>query len=243
MRMKTDLRKAIYSFNGYNRDVWVARMAQTVPSGSDVLDAGAGTGLYSHLFAHCNYKTQDFCQDPSTQGKYIKMDYVCDITDIPVSDESFDVIICTEVLEHVPEPIKAVQEFARILRPGGQLFITAPLGCGLHQVPYIFYGGYTPYWYEKFLPTYGFENLKITPNRNFFGMYSQESRRFMKLLFPRERETLAKVLTFPLKLLLSLWFRKIIPVSCYLLDKYDFDKDKKFTVEYFVEASKKKGTG
>ncbi len=86
------------------------------------------------------------------------MDYVSDITDIPVHDESFDVIICTEVLEHVPEPIKTVQEFSRIIRPGGQLFITAPLGCGLHQVPYIFYGGYTPYWYEKFLPEYGFEN-------------------------------------------------------------------------------------
>ena len=241
--MENNIKKAIFSFNGYNRDQWVAKMAKTIPSDSDVLDAGAGTGIYRHLFSHCNYKSQDFCQESSTQGKYIKMDYVCDITDIPVSDDSFDVIICTEVLEHVPEPIKVIKEFSRILRKNGKLFITAPLGCGIHQEPYIFYGGYTPYWYEKFLSTYGFENLKITPNRNFFGMYSQESRRFMKLLFPRERGTLAKILTFPLKLLLSLWFRKIIPISCYLLDKYGFDKDEQFTVEYLVEATKKKGVG
>ena len=66
------------------------------------------------------------------------MDYVCDITDIPVSDDSFDVIICTEVLEHVPEPIKVIKEFSRILRKNGKMFITAPLGCGIHQEPYIF---------------------------------------------------------------------------------------------------------
>jgi len=237
--MKSDLKKAIFGFNGYNREVWVSEKARSVPSGSDVLDAGAGTGIYRDLFSHCNYKTQDFCQEPSTEGRYTKMDYICDITDIPVPDKSFDVIICTEVLEHVPEPIKVVEEFSRILRSNGRLFITAPLGCGLHQKPYVYYGGYTPFWYEKFLPMYGFENLKITPNRGFFGYYSQESRRFLKFLFPQDAGTLRKIITFPLKLLLSLWFRKIIPVLCYFLDKYNVDKDREFTVGYFVEASKR----
>ena len=58
--MKPELKKQIYSFNGYNRDTWVAKMAKTVPAGSDILDAGAGTGIYRHLFDHCNYKSQDF---------------------------------------------------------------------------------------------------------------------------------------------------------------------------------------
>ncbi len=238
--MKTDLKKEIFSFNGYNRDQWITYIASTTPAGSDVLDAGAGTGLYRHLFAHCNYKSQDFCQESSTQGRYTKMDYICDITDIPVPDKSFDVIICTEVLEHVPEPIRVIKEFSRIIRPGGKLFISAPLGCGLHQKPYIFYGGYTPFWYERFLGEFGFEDLKIAPNRGFFGYYSQESRRFMKFLFPGNMGLISKILTLPLRILLHIWFRKIIPVMCYFLDKYKFDGDRDFTVGYFVEVSKKK---
>ncbi len=238
--MKVNIRKSIFSFNGYNRDLWMAKIAQTISSGSDVLDAGAGTGLYRHLFAHCNYKSQDFCQESSTQGKYIKMDYVCDITDIPVSDESSDVIICTEVLEHVSEPIEVIKEFSRILRKNGRLYITAPLGCGLHQKPYIFYGGYTPFWYQHFLPMFGFDNLKIIPNRGFFGLYSQESRRFLKYLFPKDMSIFNKILTFPFKILLSIWFHKIIPVLCYFLDKFHVDEDRDFTVGYFVEARKSK---
>jgi SAM-dependent methyltransferase len=168
------------------------------------------------------------------------MDYICDITDIPVADESFDVIICTEVLEHVPEPIKVIKEFSRILRKNGGLYITAPLGCGLHQKPYIFYGGYTPFWYQHFLHMFGFDNLKIIPNRGFFGLYSQESRRFLKFLFPKDMRIFNKILTFPFKILLSIWFRRIIPVLCYFLDKFNIDKDRDFTVGYFVEAWKSK---
>ncbi len=111
MKMKTDLRKAIYSFNGYNRDVWVARMAQTVPSGSDVLDADAGTGIYRRLFSHCNYKSQDFYQDSGTKGRYTEMDYVCDITDIPVPDESLDVIICRKYLSMCRNQLKLLKNF------------------------------------------------------------------------------------------------------------------------------------
>ena len=233
-----ELEKSILRFNAYNRHQWMTKIAKTIQAGSNVLDAGAGTGPYRHLFSHCNYKTQDFCRTPSSEGKYTKIDYICNITEIPVSDESFDVIICTEVLEHTPEPIKVIEEFSRILRPSGRLFITAPLGCGIHQEPYIFYGGYTPFWYERFLRMYGFEDLKIIANCGFFRHYAQESRRFIRYLFPKDMGKVAKILTFPLKALLSIWFRKIIPFSCYFLDR--FDKDKRFTVGYFVEASKKK---
>ena len=165
------------------------------------------------------------------------MDYVCDITDIPVPDKTFDVILCTEVLEHVPEPIKVIEEFSRLLKPQGRLFITAPLGCGIHQEPYIYYGGYTPFWYQLFLPRYDFDIISITPNDGFFKHYGQESRRFVRMLFPKKTGILSKVLRFPLYLVLSLWFRRFIPFCCYFFDR--FDKDKHFTVGYFVEAQKK----
>ena len=235
--MEINKRKSVFRFNSFNRHQWIIEKAKTIPAGSDVLDAGAGLGPYRELFAHCNYKTQDFCQTPSSEGKYTIMDYVCDITSIPVPDESFDVIICSEVLEHVPEPIKVIKEFSRILKQGGRLLLTAPLGCGLHQEPYIFYGGYTPFWYQRFLTDFGFENIEILPNCGFFKFYAQESRRFVRYLFPKDMRGTKKILTFPVKLVLTLWFRKFIPVVCHCLQ--GFDKDKRVTVGYFVEASKK----
>jgi ubiquinone/menaquinone biosynthesis C-methylase UbiE len=95
---------------------------------------------------------------------YGQIDYVSDIASIPVPAASFDCLFCAEVLEHVPEPISAIKEFNRILKLGGYLFLSAPLGADLHQQPYHYYGGFTPHFYRKFLPEYGFEILKIEPN-------------------------------------------------------------------------------
>ena len=91
-----------------------------------VLDVGVGQGPYRHLFRDCDYFAHDFGMEPETIGNYAKLDYQSDITAIPVPDESFDVILCTEVLEHGIDSIKAIQEMARILRPGGTMLLTAP---------------------------------------------------------------------------------------------------------------------
>ena len=49
-----------------------------------------------------------------------------DIQDISHSDDSFDTVISCETIEHVRHPAKAVRELARVLKPGGRLFLTAP---------------------------------------------------------------------------------------------------------------------
>ncbi len=229
----------IFNFNYFNRKQWVKEQAKKVPPGARVLDAGAGRGQYQKLFSHCDYKSQDFAKEPGTIGYYIDLDYECDIAEIPVANEFFDVILCTEVLEHLPEPIKAIKEFSRILRGGGgMLLLSAPLGCGIHQEPYIFYGGYTPYWYEHFLPKYGFESPKITANGGFFKHYGQESARFLTYLFPGSMSWVTRILTLPLRVVLAGYFRVSMPVLCHYLDR--LDKEHHFTVEYFVEAIKKK---
>jgi len=55
-----------------------------------------------------------------------KVDHHWDITDIPMSDASYDLILCSHVLEHVPNDAKAFSELARILRPDGVLIIQVP---------------------------------------------------------------------------------------------------------------------
>jgi len=159
-----------------------------------------------------------------------EIDYVSDITNIPVADESFDVIICTEVLEHVPEPIEALREMSRILKRGGSIFVTAPLGSGLHQLPYHYYGGLSPQWYRHFFPKFGLQLKEISPNGGFFKLLAQECARVAWTL-PQHQHLHGNNVEFIRNL-----FKEWLPRYLFALDEKCFIDQ--FTVGYHVEAEK-----
>lgn len=232
--------KNIYAFNVTNRDRWIKSQASTIPKGSKVLDVGAGSCPYRELFAHCEYHTQDVAQLKPEQiryGGYGQIDYIGDASSIAVTDRYFDVVMCTEMLEHHPEPIKVVRELARVLRPGGKLLLTAPLGSGIHQEPYHYYGGYTPFWYEKFLGEAGFSDIEILANGGFFAHYGQESIRFLQLSKPNHIKSnwLFRVAWSPIWLLFLFFLGFLMPLLCFVLDPYD--REQRFTVGYHVKAT------
>lgn len=90
-----------------------------------VLDIGGGERFskwlepYQPLFADVVYKSFDY--DASTGA-----DVVGDIHAIPLPDNSIDGIICSSVLEHVRDPLRAMAELKRILKPGGAIFFYVP---------------------------------------------------------------------------------------------------------------------
>lgn len=230
---KTD---ATVNFGAYARDQWVAEKARALPEGARVLDVGAGQCQYRALFSRCDYRTQDFAEYGGTksgvsaeQWVYGGIDYVSDVASIPVPDASFDVILCTEVLEHVPEPIAALREFGRIVRPGGVVLLSAPLGSGLHQEPYHFYGGFTPYFYRKFLNELGFEPPNIRSLGGLFKHTGQEVGRVGRLMWdsPAAKNLL-------LRCALRFW----LPRKLYELEEGGLLIEE-FTVGYVVEARKK----
>ena len=224
----------LLKFNQGDRDLWVAAKAATVAAHSSVLDVGAGTCLYQKNFAHCVYKAHDFKQYDgyltNNEGLYGKIDYVSDINSIPVPDASFDVILCTEVLEHVPEPIAALREMARILKPGGRLLLTAPAMSGLHQLPYHFYSGYTPFWYRHFCEKFGLQVAEVSPNGGFFKFLAQECARVAWTmpkhahLHGTDEEAVGTL------------FGEILPRYLFALEEKCFIDQ--FTVGYHVEAVK-----
>lgn len=70
----------------------------------------------------------------ATGGKYVRADYnptkgetKVDLQAIPFADDTFDTVICHNVLEHVPDDHKALTELARVLKPGGRALLTVPI--------------------------------------------------------------------------------------------------------------------
>ncbi len=231
----------LFAFNHVNRDEWVAKQAALLPPSARVLDVGAGSCPYRALFAHCDYKSQDFARLKDEQlrdGTYGTIDFVCDASAILVADGYFDAILCTEVLEHVLEPIKVIAEFARILKPGGKLILTAPLGSGIHQEPYHYYGGYTVYWYQEFLTRSGFRNISVECNAGFFKLFSQESLRLLQLSRPFRlgMPLIVELVWMPMWVLMLPFLGILVSVVCSYLDR--FDQEKRFTVGYHVTAQK-----
>lgn len=173
----------IGTLNEKMRHAWVKDRLEKVPAGSKILDVGAGEMVFKKWCQHLSYTSQDSNQytgrgnnkglqtvDWNTKN----IDIVSDITRIPVENSSYDAILCTEVLEHIPYPEMAVQEFRRILKPEGKLLITAPFASIVHFAPYYYANGFSKYWYEKVLPENGFVIEELKSNGNYFQYIAQE---------------------------------------------------------------------
>ncbi len=220
------------------RDEFVKGFSKIISSNSIVLDIGAGHAPYKELFAHCKYITQDFCQLDETAQRggegYSKIDVVSDIVAVPLDSQSIDVIICTEVLEHVPDPISAIKEFSRLLKPGGKVLITTPLCSFLHQEPYHFYGGFTPFFYDKHLSDNGFSTIVSEFNHKYFSFIAFDLIRFYKMYL--KLPLLFIVLLFPLVALTT----PLTGILYLLRDFWDkYDKTNRYTFALNVTAIKK----
>jgi SAM-dependent methyltransferase len=99
------------------------------------LDVGCGHKPYEKTFfaGAEKYVGMDYLTDRSTP------DVVGSATDIPLGDASFDTVVSTEVLEHVPDPLKALREMHRVLKPGGHLILSTPMYWPRHEVPYDYF--------------------------------------------------------------------------------------------------------
>jgi ubiquinone/menaquinone biosynthesis C-methylase UbiE len=168
------------------RHAWVTRVLAALPDGIRLLDAGAGSGRYAPLCARFDYVAQDFGRYEGTgDGRGLHtgardhggLHLVCDITAIPEPDAGFDAVLCTEVLEHLPDPLAALAELARLLRPGGVLVLTAPFCSLTHYAPFHHASGFNRYFYEHHLPALGLDIEELAANGNFFEYLAQELRR------------------------------------------------------------------
>ena len=82
---------------------------------------------------------------------------------LPFDAGSFDTVLCTEVLEHVAEPFRAVNEIARVLRPAGHVILTVPLYFPLHEEAGMNFFRYTPYGLRHLLKAQVWRSYRCDP--------------------------------------------------------------------------------
>jgi SAM-dependent methyltransferase len=144
--------------------------ARATAAGARLADVGAGDAPYRELFGHVDYVTTDWEQSPHEGVQ--SLDIFASADSIPVDDAAFDAVLCTQVLEHVPDPLAVVRELRRILRPSGRLYLTAPLTWELHELPYDFYR-YTSEGLRHLLEQAGFTPVAIEPRNDCFTTLAQ----------------------------------------------------------------------
>ncbi|PIR42962.1 hypothetical protein CO058_00070 [candidate division WWE3 bacterium CG_4_9_14_0_2_um_filter_35_11] len=103
----------------------------------EVLDVGCGTMPYKTLFKYKRYvgiETNISGHDHANST----VDIYYDGINFPITDDSYDTVVCFEVLEHVVDFDKMLNEIKRVLRPGGFVVISIPMVWPEHETPYDF---------------------------------------------------------------------------------------------------------
>ncbi|WP_157765611.1 class I SAM-dependent methyltransferase [Halobacteriovorax marinus] len=169
--------------NGSFRDRWIEGKLLELPDNLSILDAGCGEQKYKPFCRHLNYRSQDFggyTPENATEGlhtevwNYGKLDYIGDIWNIKEQSNTFDIVLCTEVLEHVPYPEKTLKELVRLLKTGGTLIFTAPFSSISHMSPYYFFSGFSKEFYHYHFEENGCEIKEIVQNGNAYVYLAQE---------------------------------------------------------------------
>lgn len=96
-------------------------------SSARVLDVGAGGSSYDRFFPNRISIDIDPMRSPDVVG---------DAHNLPFSDEEFEMILCTEVLEHLKDPRRAIAEMRRVLKKEGVLIVTTRFIYPLHDSPH-----------------------------------------------------------------------------------------------------------
>jgi len=220
---------------------------QTAQLSSDVLvlDAGAGKCPYKYIFQGLNYQSTDmpggFYDQPH--------DFECELHDIPKDDNTYDAVVLTQVLEHVPDPEATLAEICRVLKPNGKLLLSVPLNGPLHGEPWHFFQ-FTHYGLDQLAQKTGFRIDEVEKVGGAFWLIGKRLpvafKKFLKQYDPfRAKKRGQNILfcIFMTLMLLPTWFILYLP-SAYIIRPLFYwldylDREKRFTTGYTAVFVKK----
>ena len=162
----TNVSLSIHNLESYviRKEIFKA-ISNVIPSfKGKVLDSGCGIMPYKNIILENKEITSYVGLDIETALSYddVQPDVLWNGVTMPFENDTFDVVLSTEVLEHILNPDVYLLEVKRVLKPGGIFFFTVPFLMSLHEIPHDYYR-YTPYALEMIFKRTGFADIKIKP--------------------------------------------------------------------------------
>jgi SAM-dependent methyltransferase len=193
-----------------------------------VLDIGCGNKPYRELFEG---KSTSYTGCDIVQSDQKLVDVICEATNIPLPDESFDTLFSTQVIEHVADHQGLLKEAFRLLKPGGKIIASGPLIWPLHEEPYDFFR-FTKYGFQYILEKAGFNVVKIFSNG---GMWAVTGQSFLIAVLSQGKKCNFFIRAWRK---LFIFFRMQLFVNFFYgwLDKAD--KNEVSTLNYVIVAQK-----
>jgi 2-polyprenyl-3-methyl-5-hydroxy-6-metoxy-1,4-benzoquinol methylase len=129
---------------------FIEKTAKLLTPGSEILDVGAGRGDFKPIFAGHSYLGLDIYPYP-------EIDLAVDlIQECPFKENSFDLIVLANVIEHIYDYRAIMARAAGLVKPGGRILVTVPFMLKLHQEP-VDYHRYTRYALAQLAADLGLE--------------------------------------------------------------------------------------
>ena len=125
-----------------------------------LLDMGCGKVPFYEGYREC--VSENICIDwPSSIHSNAHVDVFCDLSKpLPFAASTFDTVLSSDVIEHLPNPELAFSEMSRLLKPDGILLLNTPFLYMLHEVPNDYYR-FTRYAIKRLLDTAGLELVRL----------------------------------------------------------------------------------
>lgn len=181
-----------------------------------VLDIGCGSRPYRTLVNAARYIGLDLAGEHHP-------DLIAGCASLPLRDNAFDSVICTEVLEHLADPAVCLAEVRRVLKPGGHAYISAPQSWCLHYPPHD-YWRFTCYGLRMLAQRSGLQVLVVIRIGGVFSLAGVRLAdvcwtglcRFLAVLGRRNAERLSTLLCLPWSLF---WY--VLGLCCDRIDRRD----------------------
>lgn len=189
-----------------------------------LIDIGCGTKPCKNIWAPVVSEYIGIDHEETLHDKR-EIDIFSSAYKIPVEDNYFDSAICNAVLEHLEEPLLAIQECYRILKPGGYALYSVPFIWHLHEEPRDFFR-YSKYGLKYLFEKAGFEIVEISALSGFWVTFGQL---FVYNLYRLNKGFLRFIPIIP-------FVGLIIQGISFLLDK--IDKSEQWTWMYTIVVRK-----